>query len=220
MLDWQAIDTVFLDMDGTLLDLHYDAHFWLEFLPKHYAELHGQDPDETRIWLHERIMSEVGTLNWYCLDYWSREFDLPIAALHAEVADRIGYRASVPEFLHRVKASGRRSVILTNAHRDSLNIKLKHTDLANQVDRIISSHDFGYPKEEQAFWEAVQTTEPFDPQRTLMVDDSLAVLRSAHRYGIEHLLTIAQPDLQLPPRDLSDCDFNVLHDFNEVFPPE
>ena len=35
------IDTVLLDMDGTLLDLHYDNHFWLEHLPQRYAELHG-----------------------------------------------------------------------------------------------------------------------------------------------------------------------------------
>ena len=29
MFDWQDIDTVLLDMDGTLLDLAYDNHFWL-----------------------------------------------------------------------------------------------------------------------------------------------------------------------------------------------
>ena len=40
-LPWHAIDTVLLDMDGTLLDLHYDNHFWMEHLPQRYAELHG-----------------------------------------------------------------------------------------------------------------------------------------------------------------------------------
>ena len=24
------VDTILLDMDGTLLDLHYDNHFWME----------------------------------------------------------------------------------------------------------------------------------------------------------------------------------------------
>lgn len=220
MLDWQEIDTVFLDMDGTLLDLHFDAHFWLEFMPARYAAAHQLDPDEARIWLHERLMSEAGTLNWYCLDYWTKEFGLPVAELKKELVNKIGYRASVPEFLERVKASGRRSVIVTNAHRDGVNLKLEHTNLANQVDRIISSHDFGYPKEDQAFWAHLKEAEPFDPQRTLMVDDNLAVLRSAHTFGIQHLLTIAQPDLSLPPRDLSDCDFMVLNDFKEVFPTE
>ncbi len=218
MLDWQAIDTVLLDMDGTLLDLHFDSHFWLDYLPQYYAEHFQLDPDETRLWLHERIMKDVGTLNWYCLDYWTAELGLPIAQLKREVADRIGYRVSAPEFLERVRASGRRMLIVTNAHRDSVNLKLSHTDLESQVDRIISSHDFGYPKEEQAFWRHLQQTEPFDPKRTLLVDDSLSVLRSARQYGIEHLLTIAQPDLSQPPRDLIDCDFNILEDFKEVFP--
>lgn len=218
MLDWQAIDTVFLDMDGTLLDLHFDAHFWLEFLPKRYAEANQLSEDEARQIIHQRIQSEVGTLNWYCFDYWTEQFGLPIVELKAEVADRIGYRAEVPEFLDRVRASGRRTVIVTNSHPGGVELKLKHTHLEEQVDRIISSHDFGYPKEEQAFWEHLQEAEPFVPSRTLMVDDSLAVLRSAHTYGIEHLLTIAQPNLKMPPRDLSDCDFMVLHNFSEVFP--
>ena len=33
MLNWSKIDTVLLDMDGTLLDLHYDSHFWLNVIP-------------------------------------------------------------------------------------------------------------------------------------------------------------------------------------------
>ena len=90
MLDWQEIDTVLLDMDGTLLDLHFDSHFWLEFLPLKYAEKHGLDPERSRAPLIERIMSLRGSLEWYCLDYWSRELDLPLAELKREVADRIG----------------------------------------------------------------------------------------------------------------------------------
>jgi len=218
MLNWQAIDTVFLDMDGTLLDLHFDSHFWLEFLPRIYASKNGLDPDEARLWLHERIMQEVGTIQWYCFDYWSKELDLPIAELKHQVADRIGYLSSVPEFLKRVRATGRRVVIVTNSHRAGVDLKFKHTNLGDEVERVISSHDFGVPKEQVAFWEHLNTIEPFDPRRTLMVDDSLPVLRAAREYGIEHLLTIAKPDSKRPSRDLTDCDFQVLNDFAEVFP--
>mgnify|MGYP000399803101 CR=1 FL=1 len=41
MLDWTTIDTVLLDMDGTLLDLHFDNHFWLDYVPRRYAEARG-----------------------------------------------------------------------------------------------------------------------------------------------------------------------------------
>ncbi|MEK9134555.1 MAG: haloacid dehalogenase, partial [Pseudomonadota bacterium] len=30
MVAWNNLDTLLLDLDGTLLDLHYDNHFWLE----------------------------------------------------------------------------------------------------------------------------------------------------------------------------------------------
>lgn len=33
MIAWKEIDTVLLDMDGTLLDLNFDNHFWKEFVP-------------------------------------------------------------------------------------------------------------------------------------------------------------------------------------------
>ena len=48
MVNWHSLETVFLDMDGTLLDLHFDNHFWLEFLPQRYAELHGISPAMAR----------------------------------------------------------------------------------------------------------------------------------------------------------------------------
>ncbi|GGC09503.1 hydrolase [Marinobacterium zhoushanense] len=217
MLDWQAVDTVLLDMDGTLLDLHFDSHFWLEFLPQRYAERHGLDPERSRGPLIERIMTERGSLNWYCLDYWSRELDLPVAELKREVADRIGYRPGVEEFLAALRFSGRRTLIVTNAHRDSLSLKVERTGIDQLVDLVICSHDFGLPKEDVRFWTMLQEVEPFDVQRTLLVDDSLPVLESARRFGIAHLLCIAQPDSQQPAREIT--EFNAVTDFAEVMPP-
>ena len=40
-LPWPEIHTVLLDMDGTLLDLRFDNHFWRELVPERYAERHG-----------------------------------------------------------------------------------------------------------------------------------------------------------------------------------
>ncbi len=40
-LVWQLVDTVLLDMDGTLLDLNFDRVFWRELVPKRYASVHG-----------------------------------------------------------------------------------------------------------------------------------------------------------------------------------
>lgn len=216
MPDWKKIDTLLLDMDGTLLDLHFDSYFWLEFLPLRYSQIHQLHPGEAKAWLHERIMQEQGTLNWYCLDYWTAELNVPIAALKREISDRIQFRPHVTDFLQAVRQTGMRSIIVTNAHRDSLSLKIEKTGIDQWVDNVISSHDFRFAKESQAFWHCLQEVEPFDPARTLLVDDSLAVLESARQYGIQYLLSIVQPDSQSHRRNIS--QFPAIDHFNEVMP--
>lgn len=213
-MDWTNIDTVLLDMDGTLLDLHFDTYFWLEHLPVRYAQMHRMDQNEAQQWLHARIMQEQGTLNWYCLDYWSKELKVDIKALKREISERIAFRPHVHDFLLHLDALGIRRVIVTNAHQDSLALKLEQTGLDKLVDRIICSHDYQIPKEQQAFWHRLQEDEPFDPARTLLVDDSLPVLASAREYGIAWLLSILQPDSQQPEREIT--DFNAIGHFNEL----
>ncbi|WP_110709560.1 HAD-IA family hydrolase [Salinicola sp. CR57] len=193
MIDWSAIDTVFLDMDGTLLDLHFDSHFWLEHLPRRYVELHRLD-DTHRTALESRIRDARGTLDWYSLAYWSRELSLDIVALKREVAYLIGWRADALAFMEWLKASPLDVVLATNADRESLGLKLPLTGLDRYVDRIVSSADVGAPKEQLAFWSAMQTLHPFEPARSLFIDDNADVLESARRYGIRHLLGIHQPD--------------------------
>jgi FMN phosphatase YigB (HAD superfamily) len=55
MLDWADIDTVLLDMDGTLLDLHFDNYFWLvvEKEPPFSATLYEFMPDDIEYCMDE-----------------------------------------------------------------------------------------------------------------------------------------------------------------------
>ena len=71
MLDWQQIDTLFLDMDGTLLDLHFDNYFWLGTC-HNAAATRGGSVEEAKQLIQRKTDSQSGTLNWYCLDYWSQ----------------------------------------------------------------------------------------------------------------------------------------------------
>ncbi|MFT6916273.1 MAG: HAD superfamily hydrolase (TIGR01509 family) [Motiliproteus sp.] len=216
MLDWNTLDTVLLDMDGTLLDLHFDTYFWLEHLPARYAQVHGLEPLLAKKQLTERITREQGTLNWYCVDYWSEQLGVDIAALKAEIVHKVGFRPHVQDFLQALRKQGLRAVIVTNAHQKSLQLKLQHTGLDRYVDRILCTHDFGLPKEDVAFWTLLQQQEPFDPARTLLIDDSLAVLRSAREYGIAQLLSIIQPDSQKPLRTID--EFDAIQHFDEIKP--
>jgi putative hydrolase of the HAD superfamily len=216
MVDWLRVDTVFLDMDGTLLDLHFDNHFWLEHMPRRYAEYHGLAHDVARAHLTAHYQRHSGTLKWYCLDFWSSELALDILQLKEEVAHLIAVRPDVPAFLQAVRASGRRVVMVTNAHPKSLGLKMRETRIDAYFDALISSHQVGLPKEHPDFWQGLQTIEPFDPARTLFVDDSLPVLASARAYGIAQLLAVNNPDSRQPPRECG--DFAAISSFVEVMP--
>ena len=216
MITWQVIDTIFLDMDGTLLDLHFDNHFWLEHVPERYAGKHGIALDEARRVLEEKYQSIAGTLNWYCIDYWSDALELDIAALKREIEHLIAIRPGVEDFLLALKASDKRIVLVTNAHQKSLSLKMENTGLERYFDALICSHDLGLPKENVAFWDAINKKEPYQRERTLLIDDSVSVLESARRAGVRHLLSIRQPDLRQPPR--ASGKFPAVEDFSALLP--
>ncbi|MDT4859113.1 GMP/IMP nucleotidase YrfG [compost metagenome] len=213
-LPWSEIDTVLLDMDGTLLDLHFDNHFWLEHLPQRYAELHGISRALADAELLPLFHAHAGQLNWYCTDFWSRELNLSIRELKREVAHLIALRPDADSFLAALRAAGKRVVLITNAHRDSLSLKLERIELAPYFDRLISSHDYGFPKEDQQFWFALQQDFAFDPARSLFIDDSLPILRSARDFGVGHLLAVRQPDSQAEPRDTE--EFAAVEDYRAL----
>jgi len=215
-LDWSQIDTVLLDMDGTLLDLHYDNHFWLEHVPRRYAEKHALTLEAAREALRSRYKNVEGTLDWYCVDYWTRELDLDIALLKEEVNHLIGVHPHVIDFLDAVRARGKRLVLVTNAHGKSLNIKFRRTQLNGHFDAVVCAHDLGLPKEYPAFWDKMQAVEPFAKDRALLVDDSLPVLRSAKNYGIAHLLAVRNPDSKLPEKDVG--EFAAIGSFRDLLP--
>jgi len=200
-LDWDSIQTVFLDMDGTLLDLHFDNHFWLEHLPVRLAQQRGTTPAEVSAWLHQRYTEMEGTLEWYCLDYWQQHLGTDLVALKHEIADRIAIRAHVESFLESLHQRGKRVVLLTNAHQKSVGLKFGYVALERYFDHIITSHSLGLPKEDANFWQKLHEVEAFDPAHSLFIDDNLHVLRSAHAHGVGYLLAIAQPDSQQPPKD-------------------
>jgi putative hydrolase of the HAD superfamily len=200
-LDWSAIDTVLLDMDGTLLDLRFDSWFWQEHIPSHYALAKGGNPAQARQLLEPRFRAVMGTLEWYCVDYWSRELGLDIIGIKRAALARVGYLPGAQDFLIKLRATGCRLVLVTNAHPMTLALKNEQVGLMAHFDACYSTHSFAAPKESAAFWPRLQAAEPFAPQRTLFVDDSLPVLDAAHAFGIAWLRAVRHPESGLPARD-------------------
>ena len=198
--DWDAVTTVCLDMDGTVLDLRFDNLFWLDVLPRRWGEKHGVPAEQAIPQLHARFDAKRGTLDWYCIDHWSEELDFDIAALKAEMHEHIRYLPGAIEFLDAVRVRGKRLLLTTNAHPVSLGVKSRATGLARHFDQLVSSHEFGIPKEEPEFWGRLAQSHGVDPAATLFVDDSVAVLRAARAAGVGQVYQVLWPDSTQPPR--------------------
>lgn len=201
---WQAIDTVLLDMDGTLLDLRFDNYFWMDLVPERYAAKHGLTLDEAREALRPMFADRQGTLDWYCTDFWTRALSLDIAGMKREVREHVRFLPGAEQFLRALREKSVRVALVTNAHRDSLKVKATQTGLLNYFDVVFSSHSFGMPKEHPAFWQQLEAALGFDPQRTLFVDDSHSVLRAAKNHGIAHIFAISKPDSAMEKREVTE----------------
>ncbi|MFP1740315.1 GMP/IMP nucleotidase [Lonsdalea quercina] len=197
-LDWNEIDTVLLDMDGTLLDLAFDSYFWLQLVPQSLSERRGISLEEAKEQMAHEYQSVQHTLSWYCFDYWSQQLDLDIRQMTRDIASRARLRDDTAPFLRALRDSGRHTVLLTNAHPHSLSVKIERTGLDQHLDLLLSTHTYGFPKEDQRLWQAVQTQIGFDPARTLFVDDSEPILDAAKTFGIGYCLGVSNPDSSLP----------------------
>jgi HAD superfamily hydrolase (TIGR01509 family) len=183
-------------------------------VPLKFAEKQGIAIAEAKQLLEPRFKSMEGKLEWYCLDYWSETLELNIAGLKAEIAGLIAVLPHVVEFLEKIHQSPRKVLLVTNAHKDSLGLKMEKTCLHRFFDDIISSHTLGFPKEHAQFWHRLQRQQPFEKHNTLLIDDSLAVLNAARQFGIEHLISVSRPDTQLPKKEIT--GFPAIEDFREL----
>lgn len=194
MIDWHQIETVLLDMDGTLLDLHYDNYFWCEYLPDHYARLHGLNAAETRDALITKFRSRIGHLDFYCIEHWSNELQLDLLSLKRDVDDRIAFLPDAQALLSHLKSLPLETVLITNAHHKVLDIKQAYIGIKDHVDAAYASHQFGLPKEDPAFWPEFIKHHRFEPGKTLFIDDNVSVLDAAADFGIRHRVQPLKPD--------------------------
>lgn len=204
MIDWHQIDTVLLDMDGTLLDLHYDNYFWCEYLPDHYAKVHGLNSLQTREQLVNKFRSRIGELEFYCIDHWSNELQMDLLSLKRELDDRITFLPCAIQLLEHLRSLSVDTVLITNAHEKVLEIKQETIGIKDHVRAAYASHQFGLPKENEGFWPVFVEHHPFNPERTLFIDDNVSVLDAAKTFGIEHRVQPLQPDSKKAAQILSD----------------
>ncbi|MGA8571438.1 MAG: HAD-IA family hydrolase [Desulfobaccales bacterium] len=211
---WQAITWVLLDMDGTLLDKHFDDYFWETLVPQEYARRQALPLPEARQLVFARYRREEGTLNWTDIDFWSRELELDIPALKEGIRHLIEVHPDTEDFLKFLGKAGKRVALVTNAHTKTLALKMDQTGLLAYFEEVVSSFDLGTPKEEVRFWKVLQERLLFDPSSTLLVDDNAEALAAARVSGIRHVFFKAKSSSRQEAE--SHPDFASIESFYEL----
>ena len=216
LLPWDDIDTILLDMDGTILDLNYDNHVWNQALPSAYAEKHSINEETARSKLIDHMQEIHGTIDFYSFPYWAQYTGLDITALHRGFTELIQFRPGAMAFLKWAKTKKKETIIATNAHPESIQIKNEVSALSSHVNHITSSHQYGYPKETPEFWENLQAEHQFNKAKTLFIDDNAPVIDSSRNYGVAHNLIVARPDSQKPVK--TNLSYPSFDHYEEVCP--
>jgi putative hydrolase of the HAD superfamily len=211
---WQEITWVLLDMDGTLLDKHFDDYFWETLVPQEFARRQNLPLEEARQTVFARYRREEGTLNWTDIDFWSRELDLDIPALKESIRHLIEVHPDAEEFLQFLRKKGKKIALVTNAHYKTLDLKMNHTGLLSYFDEVISSFDLGVPKEEVGFWQILKDRLGFSPTHTMLVDDNAEALAAAQHFGLKYLFFKAKSSSQIAPENSP--HFPSLISFHEL----
>ncbi len=211
---WSDIDTVLLDMDGTLLDKYFDDYFWEEFVPQIYAGKHGIPVERATEKLLDGYRLVEDTLSWTDLDFWSNRLGLDIVALKGQVSHLVAVHPFVIEFLSYLAGQGKHICLVTAAHSKTLAIKMKQADLTPYFTTIICAEEIGMPKESPDFWHKLEALLDFDRSRTFLADDTSKVLHAARRHGISQVIHVARPSSRGPVRYSG--EFPSIAFFNEL----
>lgn len=211
---WSGVDTVLLDLDGTLLDKYFDDYFWEDFVPTVFAEKNHLSAEEAKEALLERYRRVENTLQWTDLDYWSEQLQMDIPELKCRIDHLIQVHPHVIDFLRYAKEKGKAIHLVTNAHSKTLKIKLGKSRLGPWFSEIVCSEEVGEAKEHPIFWQRLERIIGFDKKRTLLADDTTKVLQSARDYGLGYLIHVARPSSRLPVA--FSTEFPSIITFNEL----
>jgi putative hydrolase of the HAD superfamily len=208
------IQFILLDMDGTLLDKYFDDYFWEHLVPEKYAEKHDITFGKAKEELFIKYRAHEGTLNWTDLDFWSDELKLDIPALKEQIKHLIEVHPHVELFLREMKSQKKKVFLLTNAHYKSIELKFQKTRIGKYFDSVLSSFDVGYPKEDLKFWKNASKILHFKKDRSLFIDDSEMILKTAKQYGIKYIVHKAHANSRIKPQKSN--EFVHILDFRDI----
>lgn len=171
---FKDIECLLIDMDGVILDNAYDNDFWQNQIPEVIADSKGIAFDAAKRLAIQIFNYKKNTKDWYDVDYWSNMLDIDIEAQKRSEKSfsRISLYDGVIDTLSILK-NKTKMILITNAHRKTLNIKLEKYNLTPYFDEMVCAHELNYVKEDIQLWYMLRSKYRLDYEKTLLVEDTI-----------------------------------------------
>ena len=171
---FKDIECLLIDMDGVILDNAYDNDFWQNQIPEVIADNKGIAFDDAKRLAIQIFNYKKNTKDWYDVDYWSNMLDIDIEAQKRSEKSfsRISLYDGVIDTLNVLK-NKTKMILITNAHRKTLNIKLEKYNLTPYFDEMVCAHELNYVKEDIQLWYMLRSKYRLDYEKTLLVEDTI-----------------------------------------------
>ncbi len=214
MINWNEINIVLLDMDGTLLDDHYERMFWDNMLPDMFAEKHKINIEDSKKELQKIYNKHIGTNKWGDIDFWEKELDMELWNIRYQISHLLKLHPHTINFLEFLKKQNKKVFMVTAAPMNDIDFKFKHTKLEKYFIKIYTEIDIGYSKHDIKFWEALKKLTTFDNDSTLLAEDNEGILKIAKIFGIKHLILKGKYNSKFPAK--SSKEFLTVNHFDEI----
>jgi putative hydrolase of the HAD superfamily len=207
------IDCMLVDMDGVILDNTYDNNFWQNQIPGVISKNKNISFEDAKRLAVQIFNYKKNTKDWYDVDYWSNMLNVDIEAeKRSSISfDRIQLYEGVTKTLNKLKDNFR-LILITNAHRKTLNIKLEKYDLNPYFENMICAHELHYVKENIQLWYMLKSRFKLDYTKTLLIEDTINNIKVGLSAGISQAVYLGDEIYEDSKKILK------LSSINDIFP--
>lgn len=202
-----------VDMDGVILDNTYDNNFWQNQIPGVISKNKNISFEDAKRLAVQIFNYKKNTKDWYDVDYWSNMLNVDIEAeKRSSISfDRIQLYEGVTKTLNKLKDNFR-LILITNAHRKTLNIKLEKYNLSPYFENMICAHELHYVKENIQLWYMLKSRFKLDYTKTLLIEDTINNIKVGLSAGISQAVYLGDEIYEDSKKILK------LSSINDIFP--
>ena len=99
-------------------------------------------------------------------------------------------------------------ILITNAHRKTLNIKLQKYDLSPYFDEMVCAHELHYVKEDVQLWYMLRSRYRIDFEKTVLIEDTIKNIYTGLSAGISKAIYLGNENFTSSNKILSMSSIN------------